>query len=277
MHKVMRLLMVLTILAGACATDSGSDQPTPTRTQEGFAPVEEGVLTVATNLPAPGFWNGDDPSAIEGGFEYGIATELAKRLGLDEVKVVNVSFDALVAGQARNFDLALSQVTITDERTEVVDFTIPYFSSDQGVMVRKGTAVPDLEAARALQWGVQASTTGQSFVDEKIKPAKETRVYSETTQAFTALQANQIDAVLLDTSIVLGQSAEPGSPFEVIAQFRAGESYGGILPKGSPNRDEIDEHLQAMLDDGTVAKLLDQYLKPEFGGDPTKVPYIEIP
>jgi polar amino acid transport system substrate-binding protein len=277
MHKVMRLLMVLTILAGACATDSGSDQPTPTRTQEGFAPVEEGVLTVASNLPAPGFWNGDDPSAIEGGFEYGIATELAKRLGLDEVKVVNVSFDALVAGQARNFDLALSQVTITDERAEVVDFTVPYFSSDQGVMVRKGTAVPDLEAARALQWGVQASTTGQSFVDEKIKPAKETRVYSETTQAFTALQANQIDAVLLDTSIVLGQAAEPGSPFEVIAQFRAGESYGGILPKGSPNRDEIDEHLQAMLDDGTVARLLDQYLKPEFGGDPTKVPYIEIP
>jgi polar amino acid transport system substrate-binding protein len=143
--------------------------------------------------------------------------------------------------------------------------------------VRKGTAVPDLEAARALQWGVQASTTGQSFVDEKIKPAKETRVYSETTQAFTALQANQIDAVLLDTSIVLGQAAEPGSPFEVIAQFRAGESYGGILPKGSPNRDEIDEHLQAMLDDGTVARLLDQYLKPEFGGDPTKVPYIELP
>jgi polar amino acid transport system substrate-binding protein len=270
--------MVLALLTAACAGDSGSDEPSPTRTQEGFAPVEEGVLTVATNLPAPGFWNGDDPSAIEGGFEYGIATELAKRLGLDDgVNVVNVSFDALVAGQARNFDLALSQVTITDERAEVVDFTVPYFSSDQGVMVRKGTKVPDLAAARALQWGVQASTTGQSFVDEKIKPAKETRVYSETTQAFTALQANQIDAVLLDTSIVLGQSAEPGSPFEVIAQFRAGESYGGILPKGSPNRDEIDEHLQAMVDDGTVARLLGQYLEPEFGGDPTTVPYIEIP
>jgi polar amino acid transport system substrate-binding protein len=278
MPKLLRLLIIFALITGACASDSGSDEPTPTRTQEGFAPVEDGVLTVGTNLPAPGFWNGDDPSAIDGGFEYGIATELAKRLGLDDgVEVVNVSFDALVAGQAQGFDLALSQVTITDERAEVVDFTVPYFSSDQGVMVRKGTKVPDLAAAKALQWGVQASTTGQSFVDEQIKPAKETRVYSETTQAFTALQANQIDAVLLDTSIVLGQAAEPGSPFEVVAQFKAGESYGGILPKGSPNREEIDEHLQDMLDDGTVTKLLDQYLEPEFGGDPTKVPYIEIP
>src|SRR5688500_13096032 len=142
MHKLPRLLIILALLAGSCASDSGSDEPTPTRTQEGFAPVEDGVLTVATNLPAPGSWNGDDPAAMEGGFEYAIATELAKRLELGGgVKVVNVSFAALVAGQAQNFDIALSQVTITDERAEVVDFTVPYFSSDQGVMVRKGTKV----------------------------------------------------------------------------------------------------------------------------------------
>jgi polar amino acid transport system substrate-binding protein len=276
MNKLPRILIVLAFAAAACS--GGAEEPTETRTQGGFSPVEDGVLTVATNLPAPGFWNGDDPSAIEGGFEYGIATELAERLGLDGgVKVVNVSFDALVAGQARDFDIALSQVTITDERAEVVDFTVPYFSSDQGVLVRKGTEVPDLAAAKQLQWGVQASTTGQSFVDEEIQPAEETRVYSETTQAFTALQANQVDAVLLDTAIVLGQAAEPGSPFEVVAQFKSGEAYGGILPKGSPNREAIDEELQDMIDDGTTAELSDEFLKPELGGDPTKVPYIEIP
>lgn len=275
MNMLPRILIVLAFAVGACG--GGSEEPTETATQGGFSPVTEGVLTVATNLPAPGFWNGDDPSAIEGGFEYGIATELAERLGLDGVKVVNVSFDALVAGQARDFDIALSQVTITDERAEVVDFTVPYFSSDQGVLVRKGTDVSDLGAAKQLQWGVQASTTGQSFVDEQIQPAEETRVYSETTQAFTALQANQVDAVLLDTAIVLGQAAEPGSPFEVVAQFKSGEAYGGILPKGSPNREAIDEHLQEMIDDGTTAELSDEFLKPELGGDPTKVPYIEIP
>jgi polar amino acid transport system substrate-binding protein len=275
MRKSFRILVALALVASACA--GGSEQQTPERTQGGFTPVEERLLTVATNLPAPGFWNGDDPSQIEGGFEYGIAQELAERLGLEDgVKVVNVSFDSLVAGQARGFDLALSQVTITDERAQVVDFTEPYFNSDQGIMVRKGTRVSDLAAAKALRWGVQASTTGQTYVEEQIQPTTEALVYSETTQAFTALQANQIDAVLLDTAIVLAQSSQPNSPFEVVGQFRTGEAYGGVLPKGSGNKAEIDRHLQEMKEDGTLANLGDEFLAPEFGGDPADVPYIEI-
>lgn len=274
MHKMRALLVTVLIVAAACSSTPAED--TPTEQQEGFSPVSEGVLTVATNLPAPGFWNGDDPSQITGGFEYGIAQELAERLGLDDVRVVNVSFDALVAGQARDFDVAFSQVTITDERAEVVDFTEPYYSSDQGVMVRKGTDVPDLAAAKRLRWGVQASTTGQTFVEEEIQPEQEALVYSETTQAFTALQANQIDAVLLDTAIVLGQASQEGSPFAVVGQFRSGEAYGGVVPKGSPNLEEINGHLRAMVDDGTVSDLGDEFLAPEFGADPATVPYIEI-
>ena len=88
--------------------------------------VSDGELTVATNLPAPGFWNGDDPGSVNGGFEYCMAAEIATSLGLDAVEVVQVSFDALVAGQAGDFDMALSQVTITEERAEVVDFSVPY-------------------------------------------------------------------------------------------------------------------------------------------------------
>lgn len=275
MRRILGLTLLVILALAACAP--AEEDATPGGGSDGFIPVRENVLTVATNLPAPGFWNGDDPSRIEGGFEYGIAQELAQRLGLEDgVRVVNVSFDSLVAGQARGFDVALSQVTITEERAEVVDFTEPYFNSDQGIMVRKGTRVPDLAAARSLRWGVQASTTGQTYVEEQIQPTTEALVYSETTQAFTALQANQIDAVLLDTAIVLAQSSQPDSPFEVVGQFRTGEAYGGVLPKGSGNKTEIDRHLQEMKQDGTIANLGDEFLAPEFGGDPADVPYLEI-
>ena len=53
--------------------------------------------------------------------------------------VVNVAWDALVAGQTKDFDLALSEISITDERKKVVDFSVPYFNSDIGVLVKKGT------------------------------------------------------------------------------------------------------------------------------------------
>src|SRR5437870_7566565 len=100
--------------------------------------AKKGPLKVATSLPAPGFWNGDTPDSIDGGFEWGIATELADRLGYDGFKLKNVSFDGLVAGKVKGFDVAFSQVTITKDRAKVVDFTVPYFSSDLGILVKTG-------------------------------------------------------------------------------------------------------------------------------------------
>ena len=275
MRKVIVSLVVsATMLVGLSAC--GSDDKTTTG-PGGLTLVNADTLTVASNLPAPGFWTGDDPSSLSGGYEYGIAKDIARRLGLSKgVRVENVSFDALVAGQAQGFDIALSQVTITDDRAKIVDFSVPYFASDQGILVNQGTQVPDLAAAKGLQWGVQQSTTGQTFLDTVVKPAKETRVYGETTQAFTALQAKQVDAVLLDTAIVLGQAAQPGSPFTVVGQFASGEAYGAVLAKGSSLLRVINEQLTAMRDDGTLDRLAAEFLTPEFGADPTKVPYVKV-
>ena len=182
------LAFVLVFAAAACGDDSGSSSSGTGGSGGGnFGDCEitvdkgtlgevqltnDGELTVATNLPAPGFWNGDDPDSVNGGFEYCMAADIATSLGLDKVKVVNVSFDALVAGQTAGFDIALSQVTITDERAKVVDFSTPYFSADQGVMVNKGTSVANMDEARAVSWGVQASTTAQTYLTDVIKPAK---------------------------------------------------------------------------------------------------------
>lgn len=281
MRRYSRFVGLLTIvllgatLVGCSSSKSSSSasggQSSTSASGSGFTPLSADTLTIATNLPAPGFFNGNDVDHLNGGLEYGIAVELAKRLGLSKgVKVNNVSFDGLVAGQAGGFDLAFSQVTITSDRAKVVDFSVPYFSSDQGIMVNKGTKVPDATAAKALQWGVQQSTTGQSYLTDTLKPKKEPRVYSETTQAFTALQAKQIDAVLLDTAIVLQQASQSGSPFEVVGQFKTGESYGAILPKGSKNLAAVNRVLQSMLDDGTIGRLTAQYL----GADPSKIPVI---
>jgi polar amino acid transport system substrate-binding protein len=241
------------------------------------APVGAGSgkqLKVATSLPAPGFWNGDTPDDITGGFEQGIAEELATRLGYDGFTLKNVSFDALVAGKAKGFDIALSQVTITEERAEVVTFTRSYFSADQGILVNEGTTV-DASNIKTIQWGVQTATTAQTYLEDEVKPDEEPRSYQETTQAFAALQAGQVDAVLLDTSIVSAQANQPDSTFEVVGQFKTGEQYGGILPKGSKLRKKINKALKEMAADGTLDSLRDEFLVPEYAVDPAEVPYIE--
>src|SRR4029079_7731047 len=175
------------------------------------------------------------PDAVTGGFEYELAKDIADKLGYDGVDVVNVSFDALVAGKAKGFDLALSQVTITKDRAKVVSFTTPYFNSDQGVLAKKGTKVTSSNA-KDLQWGVQTATTAQDFLNKTLKPKDRIRTYQETSQAFAALQADQVDAVMLDTAIVLQQAKASNGDFEVVGQYRTGEQYGAIVPKGSKLR-----------------------------------------
>ncbi len=282
MRKILVALATVTLAVSATACSKDKDDKkssTSTTAASGeVKTIQDGVLTVGTNLPAPGFWEGDDPAEITGGFEYAVAQEIAKRLGLDAgVEVVNVSFDALVAGQAKGFDVAFSQATITDERAEAVDFTSPYFDSDQGILVKEGTTVETLEEAQALKWGIQTATTAQTLLDEQIKPDQEPSVYQETTEAFTALQAGQVDAVMLDTSIVLGVAAEPDSGLEVVGQFKTGETYGGILAKGSDLTDQISQIIDEMKSDGTLDALYEEWLVPQFGGNPADVPFIPLP
>jgi len=96
--------------------------------------------------------------AFEQGFEVDLAKEIAKRLELGSVKFVEMPFSGLVAGQQCPCDINFSQVTITEDRSKLVDFSGPYFDSNQGVLVKKGTKVSSLADAKGLKWGAQLST-----------------------------------------------------------------------------------------------------------------------
>jgi polar amino acid transport system substrate-binding protein len=280
-HKVGAILLAGALVAGltACGGDDDDDEGDAAGTtaseagDSDFTPVTDDTLTVVTSLPAPGFWNGDDPSAITGGYEYEIAQAMQERLGLGELEVVNVSFDQLVAGQVGDFDVALSQVTITEEREEVVDFTDPYFESDQGVLVQAGTEVATVDDARALQWGVQSGTTGADYVADTLQPEQEPQVFQDLAAGFAALQAGQVDAFMMDTAIVLSQAGESGGEQEVAAQFTTGEEYGGILPEGSAgsaNAEAINGILADLEEDGSLSEFAVEWL----GGDPSAIPVL---
>jgi polar amino acid transport system substrate-binding protein len=194
-------------------------------------PAKAGQLTVEVSLPAPTWWNGDTPEAIKDGMEYCLAAEIAYRAGFEKMEVINVGWDPLVTGQTSGFDLALSEISITDERKKVVDFSIPYFSSDIGVLTR-----------------------------------------SDKGDMFTALRAGQIDAAITDTSIVLAEEVRGDGKVKVPGQYKTGESYGALYPKGGANNATIDKIIQAIIDDGTMKKLGQKWLASVWGKDPADLP-----
>jgi len=234
-------------------------------------PAKAGQLTVEVSLPAPIWWNGDTPEAIQDGMEYCMAAEIAWRAGFDKMEVVNVGWDPLVTGQTSDFDLALSQISITDERKKVVDFSIPYFYSDIGVLVRSDSPV-DEKTIKEKTVGVQQATTGAAFATGTLGLTN-VQVYDEQGSMFTALRAGQIDAAMTDTAITLAEEVNGGGKVMVIGQYKTGETYGALYPKGGTNNATVDKIIHSMIDDGTMSKLADKYLAAVWGKDPAKVPY----
>jgi polar amino acid transport system substrate-binding protein len=259
---LLGLLMTFALVAAGCG---GGDDDEGSGAQSGGGAELEGLitpgtLTVATELPAPPFWIGDDYEKITGGFEVDFAKEMAKRLGINEVKFVEMPFSGLVAGQQCPCDIDFSQVTVTPDRSKVVQFTEPYFDANQGVLAKKGTTVASVADAKKLRWGIQLNTTATGFLADKIQPDTEPRVYDRTVDAFAALNAGQIDAVMLDTPIVLGAvENKQVRDAEVVGQFKTGEVYGAVVNKDSKNLEAFNTAIKAMVDDGTRDKLFQQY------------------
>jgi polar amino acid transport system substrate-binding protein len=234
-------------------------------------PAKAGQLTVEVSLPAPIWWNGDTPESIKDGMEYCLAAEIAYRAGYDKMEVINVGWDPLVTGQTSGFDLAFSEISITDDRKKVVDFSVPYFGSDIAVLSRADTPV-DAKSIKGVTVGVQQATTGAAFATDKLGLTK-VQVYPDQGDMFTALRAGQIDAAITDTSIVLAEEVNSGGKVKVMGQYKTGESYGALYPKGNPNNATIDKIIQSILDDGTMKKLGAKYLAAAWGKDPADVPF----
>ncbi|MEU8525913.1 MULTISPECIES: ABC transporter substrate-binding protein [Streptomyces] len=233
--------------------------------------VEDGTLTVVGDLPSPGWWDGDTVAQIDSGYEFCMAANIAHRAGLDRLTVRNVSFDALVAGKTDGFDLALAEISITDERRKVVDFSAPYFDSNIGVLVKADAPVTQADIG-TKRLGVKQGTTGADFVRNTLKPKDEPKVFAGDVELQAALQAGQIDAALTDVAIVLGKARESKGKLAVIGQYATGESYGALYPKGSKNAAAINGAIEQMRKDGTLNTLATTYLAEAFGGDPAAIP-----
>jgi polar amino acid transport system substrate-binding protein len=254
---VLALAMVL-LLAACGGGDPDAGETGAATPPAGFHTRTAGVLTVATELPNPPFVLGDDLDHLKGGFEVDMVNEIARRLGLQRVEWVGFPFTKLVAGSRCPCDFAVNGVSILPDRQQRVDFSSPYFTANQGVLVRKGTAISGVADARRLRFGVQEATSGAAYLERTLKPAPPPRTYGSTTAAFTALRAGQVDAVMSDVPIVVDAAGRyPG--LAVAGQFKTDEQYGAVLAKGSPNTRPLSQVIDQLRDDGVLDRLFQKY------------------
>lgn len=239
-----------------------------------ITPAIPGQFTVLVNLPAVGEFNGYTPDSITSGREFCMAVNIAYRLGLDKVVLRNASFDSIVAGQNKDYDIALAIITVTDARDKVVDFSTPYAFGSYGLAARAGSDITP-ENIRDVKVGTQSGTTMVPWLQNELK-VKQLSVFGDTGSMFTALAAGTVDVVMTELSIVLGQVAHSNGRLEVIGQYETGARTAGVYPDGSPNEEAINNIIADMKAEGTLDKLVAEYLAPAWNGTlPSDVPVWE--
>ena len=250
------------------ADGSTTTTETPGVASSGLRTRKQGVLIVGTERLAPPWYIGPNADLVSGGFEYDVAAELARRLGVPAVKVVSTSLVLMMGGQDCKCDIMLSGITITDGRARTLDLSEPYLSADQGVLVRKGTPITTPAEMAALRWGLALhNATGLDLLQTRVKPTIEPDVVVNQDEAIQRLRSGHDDAVLLDTPEAIA-IANANHGLAVAGEFKTGEQYSVALSLGSPNTAIINDAMRDMRGDGTIDTLLRAY----FGIDPAKLP-----
>jgi polar amino acid transport system substrate-binding protein len=257
--KVLVLVVLCGLVLAACGDDTTVSPPATTGTTAGGAcdnpPVKQaGTLTVAAEHPYyPPFLIG--AQAAPTGFEADVINGIASNLKLNRVAWVNIAFDQLYAPGPKQWDVGVSEITITAERDQAVDFSAPYFDANQGILVRqdgKYASATSTDQLLDAKFGAEAGTTGLDFVNQHVKPQQDVSQFDTTDAAAQALQVGTIDIQVIDVPIAVGIIQGSQVPLKLIGEFITNEQYGLALEEGSPLKQCVDQAISALKSDGTI-------------------------
>jgi polar amino acid transport system substrate-binding protein len=191
-------------------------------------------------------------------------------MGFDNANVawVRTSFDEAVQPGAKNFDFNLQQYSITEERKQTVSFSDPYYSTNQAIVGyadSPAVGATTVEALKELKFGVQSGTTSLQFLVDNIAPTTEPYVYDDNAAAKAALEAKQIDAIVVDLPTALYISAVEIEGSTVIGQFPASDGmapdqFGLVFDLDNPLVDCVNVALQSIKDSGELATIEQTWL-----------------
>jgi polar amino acid transport system substrate-binding protein len=198
------------------------------------------------------------------GFDIDVMNAIAEAAGF-EVEIRNTAWDGIFAGLAtREYDAVISSVTITDERKETMDFSVPYINAGQVLIVHQNTTgVETLDDLAGEQVGAQIGTTGAFAVQEY--PEIELATYDEVGLAVEDLYNQRIKGVVADNPVAADyvlQNERYAEALKIVGEPFTDEYYGIAVRKGNTEVLEmINTGLEQILADGTVDGFIDKWLR----------------
>ena len=276
MKKVSALILALTMCTAmltACGggsstttSSTGSAAPAPTTSaatseagaDEGYKLVKEGTLTMATNAQFPPYEYYDGKDII--GIDADIAKAIADKMGL-ELKIEDMEFDSIItAVSTGKADLGLAGMTVDPDRQKNVDFSDPYATGVQVIIVKEDSTIAKPDDLKGKKIGVQLATTGDQYATNDY--GKDSVVqYNKGSDAVMALTQGQVDAVIIDNEPAKSYVAA-NKGLKILDTEYVTENYAACIAKDNTGLTKaVNKALAELKADGTLQKIVDKYIK----------------
>lgn len=248
-RKALAVCATLAVVLAACGDgDDASVDPSDLEL------VTAGTLTICTDVPFPPMEFEDSNTDLGyDGFDIELSAAIAEDLGL-EPTVATPGWDAITGGLAfedDSCDIAAASITILPEREENVDFTDPYFNSEQSLLVKKDSGITTWEDLGSV--GVQTGVTGETYANENWEGV-EVVTFDDAAGPYLALDAGEVDGVIFDLVSQQGV-ADLDDTVVVVETYETDEEYG-LATKDTPNLlAAINETLAKFQEDGTYEEI----------------------
>ena len=257
--------------SGGASSGSASGSSSSAAANVADLTVKPGTLTVATGNPAWPPYVMDDAPESGKGFEAALTYAVAEKMGFsaDQVVWVRTGFDEAITPGEKDWDMNIQQFGITEDRKQAVDFSSPYFTPTQAIVVdsaeghdkyAKATSLADLADAVI---GAEAGSTSYTWGMEKVN--SNIQVFNSNADAANALNAHQIDGIIVDTPTAVymaDPTMEELSSAVLIGQIAGSEAdpLAFLLPKDSKLTEAVSAAVDELAADGTLQKLTDEWM-----------------
>ncbi|HJD51780.1 MAG TPA: ABC transporter substrate-binding protein [Candidatus Rothia avistercoris] len=252
MKKAPFALAAAALMLTACGSSS-----TGTTTESGVSLISEGKLTVCTNPPYAPFEYEENGKIV--GLDADIAAAIASDLGV-EAEMFTTSFEGIQSGVAlssKQCDIALSGITITDERKTVMNFTDSYVDDNLAILVPAGSDIKSDADLSGRNIGVQQATSGEKYAQDA---GANTVQYEDNGLLLQAVQTGQVDAIVGNIT-VLSEMLTSDSSLSVVQEIETGEQIAGaVATENTALLDSANATLKKMEEDGRLADLREKYL-----------------
>jgi len=248
--------VLLFALASLVAAGCGDSDDETTASGGGGGGGE--ALTVGSDIPYPPFEQGKPGNYT--GFDIELVEAIAEKVGR-KAEFQDTSFETIFRDVAQGkFEAVVSAATITEEREKAVDFSNPYYLSEQAVLVEEGSDIKTLQELNGKTVAAQQGTTGLELAKEELGDS-EIRPFPEGPDAVNALKAGTVEGVIIDAPVAQN-AVEKSGGVEIAEKVPTEEEYGIAVAQGEKGLlDEINKGLEEVMDDGTYKKIYEKWFK----------------